>query len=89
MSESSLKAPEVIVTTPAELAALVRGAVREALDGMPKATPPMMTPAQVAKRLGVCSKTVLNMIKRNELPAKRVGQQWRVRLDALEAWENE
>lgn len=47
----------------------------------------MMTPAQVAKRLAVCTKTVLNMISRQELKAKRVGGQWRIRLDALEEWE--
>lgn len=79
----------VIVVTPEALRELVTGAVRDALDAMPKAAPPMMTPAQVAKRLAVCTKTVLNMISRDELKAKRVGGQWRVRLDALEEWERE
>lgn len=79
--------PGVIVTTPEALRELIGDAVREALDAMPKAAPPMMTPAQVAKRLAVCSKTVVSMIKRGDLAAKRVGNMWRVRLDDLEAWE--
>lgn len=79
----------VIVITPEQLREVVRDAVREGLDAMPKASPPMMTPTQVAERLSVCMKTVLNMIGRDELKAKKVGGQWRVRRDDLEAWERD
>lgn len=85
----SMKKPElgVVVITAEQLREVVREAVRDGLDTMPKAPPPMMTPTQVAERLSVCTKTVLNMIGRDELKAKKVGGQWRVRRDELEAWE--
>jgi len=78
----------VILITPEALQRVVRDAVRDAIGALPKAAPPLMTPAQVAARLSVCTKTVLNPITKGQLPAKRIGKQWRIRLDDLERWEH-
>jgi excisionase family DNA binding protein len=47
---------------------------------------PLLTPAEVAKRLNVNRETVYRMRKRGELPFVRVGAAIRVRPEALEAF---
>ena len=37
-----------------------------------------LTPEEVAKKLRVTTGTIYNLIKRGELPAFRVGAQWRI-----------
>ncbi|MAQ16256.1 MAG: hypothetical protein CMN30_15875 [Sandaracinus sp.] len=60
-----------------ELAARIEG-IRE----------PMRSIAQVAKELGVGRKVVTAFINSGELRASRVGHQWRVRREDLDAFIN-
>jgi excisionase family DNA binding protein len=45
----------------------------------------LLTPAEVATKLGVCRETVYRLIARNELPAVRVGSLLRIAPDQLAA----
>lgn len=45
--------------------------------------PLMMQPAEVAKLLGVCTKTVLDQLRAGTLPGIKVGTQWRISKAAL------
>jgi excisionase family DNA binding protein len=47
---------------------------------------PLLTPAQVAKRLGVNCETVYRLRKRGDLPFTRVGAALRLRPEMLEAF---
>jgi len=49
----------------------------------------LLTLPQVAARLGVCVATVRRLIDRGELPAKRVGRQYRVPLRSFTQWWEE
>jgi len=46
-------------------------------------TGPLLSPAEAARRFGVCKLTILRMIRDGRLPAKRVGSQWRIAPAAL------
>lgn len=77
--------PKMIVTlTAAELAQLVRDAVRAEL-ATTRATEPaaMLTTTQAARVLQVSSRTITNLIERGELRAVRVGGAWRIPRSAL------
>ena len=50
------------------------------------AAEPYLTPAEVLARLRVSVKTLYRLIGDGELPAVRVGRQWRVRPRDLETW---
>jgi len=47
---------------------------------------PFLTPSEVLAQLRVNIKTLYRLIGDGELPAVRVGRQWRVRPHDLEAW---
>ena len=47
---------------------------------------PFLTPTEVLSRLRVNVKTLYRLIGTGELPAVRIGRQWRVRPHDLEAW---
>ena len=47
---------------------------------------PFLTPSDVLTRLRVNVKTVYRLIGSGELPAVRIGRQWRVRPLDLESW---
>lgn len=47
---------------------------------------PFLTPTEVLARLRVNVKTLYRLIGAGELPAVRVGHQWRVRPHDLETW---
>ena len=47
---------------------------------------PFMTPSEVLMRLRVNVKTLYRLIGTGELPAVRIGRQWRVRPHDLETW---
>ena len=49
-------------------------------------TEPFLTPPEVLMRLRVNVKTLYRLIGTGELPAVRVGRQWRVRPHDLETW---
>ena len=44
------------------------------------------SPREVAKMFGVSARTVLNLIHTRELPAVRVGAQWRIAEQSLRAF---
>jgi excisionase family DNA binding protein len=50
--------------------------------------PQMLTPAQVAARCGLSTKTVLRAIRRGDLRASQLGNRraFRVRVEDLDAW---
>jgi excisionase family DNA binding protein len=43
-----------------------------------------LTVAQTAERLGICSRTVWNLIKRGELPAVRIGRRLAIPVSRLQ-----
>ncbi|MCX6549742.1 MAG: helix-turn-helix domain-containing protein [Acidobacteria bacterium] len=47
---------------------------------------PFLTPTEVLVRLRVNVKTLYRLIGHGELPAVRIGRQWRVRPHDLESW---
>lgn len=49
-------------------------------------TQPLLTAAEVAEDLRVSTMTVYRLIRRGELPAVRVGRNYRVRAEDLEAY---
>lgn len=46
----------------------------------------MMTVKEVAAYLKVHPTTVYHMLKRGELPAFKVGSDWRFNIEAIDAW---
>ena len=48
--------------------------------------PPLLSPGEVAARLGICMATVYKLIKTKQLPSMRIGPRLRVPLNELEAW---
>jgi excisionase family DNA binding protein len=52
------------------------------------ATPAFMTMDEVLGYLRVTSRTIYRLIKAGDLPAVRVGRQWRFRQSDLDAWLN-
>jgi excisionase family DNA binding protein len=51
-----------------------------------RAAEPFLTPTEVLARLRVHVKTLYRLIEDGDLPAVRVGRQWRVRPNDLELW---
>lgn len=45
--------------------------------------PLIMQPDDVAKLLGVCTKTVLDQLRAGTLPGIKIGPQWRISKEAL------
>jgi len=52
------------------------------------ATPAFLTMDEVLGYLRVTSRTIYRLIKAGDLPAVRVGRQWRFRQSDLDAWLN-
>jgi excisionase family DNA binding protein len=48
-----------------------------------------LTPAEVAGLLKVSPKTIQRLLKKGEIPAFRVGTQWRFDREQIEAWAQE
>jgi excisionase family DNA binding protein len=48
--------------------------------------PQILTIAQVAEFLGLHELTVRRLAREGELPALKLGRQWRVKKDLLEKW---
>lgn len=46
----------------------------------------IMTPKEAAKYLGFHLVTVYRLLKKNEIPATKIGGQWRFKKDVLDAW---
>lgn len=49
----------------------------------------LLTPDEVARRLGVSAEETRRKLRRKELPGGKVGRQWRVDADLLERWIRE
>ena len=47
---------------------------------------PLMTVKAVAAYLGVTQRTVYRLMKEYQLPACKVGGQWRFKVEGVEAW---
>ena len=45
-----------------------------------------MTPKEAAKYLGFHLVTIYRLLKKNEIPAVKIGGQWRFKKDILDAW---
>lgn len=48
--------------------------------------PALLTVAEVAEHLRVSEMTVYRLLKRGDLPARRVGQRWRIAVEDLTAY---
>ena len=48
----------------------------------------IMTPKEAAKYLGFHLVTVYRLLKKREIPATKIGGQWRFKKDVLDAWLN-
>lgn len=48
--------------------------------------PPMMTTAEAAEYLGLPPLTVRRMARDGELPALKIGRQWRLKKTLLDQW---
>jgi len=46
----------------------------------------LMTPAEVLKRLRVNARTLYRLMRKESLPAVRIGRQWRVRPSDFDLW---
>jgi excisionase family DNA binding protein len=46
----------------------------------------IMTPKEAAKYLGFHLVTVYRLLKKHEIPATKIGGQWRFKKDILDAW---
>jgi excisionase family DNA binding protein len=51
-----------------------------------KATSPLMTVQEVAAYLAVNERTVYRLLKERDLPAFRVGGQWRFKAELIDGW---
>jgi excisionase family DNA binding protein len=48
--------------------------------------PPIMTIAEVARHTGLPELTVRRMAREGNIPALKLGRQWRIKRDLLEEW---
>jgi len=46
----------------------------------------IMTPKEAAKYLGFHLVTIYRLLKKNEIPATKIGGQWRFKKDVLDNW---
>ncbi|HOW58680.1 MAG TPA: helix-turn-helix domain-containing protein [Candidatus Omnitrophota bacterium] len=46
----------------------------------------IMTPKEAAKYLGFHLVTIYRLLKKNEVPATKIGGQWRFKKDVLDKW---
>ena len=55
----------------------------------PTETPEVLTPAQLGELLQVDEETVVELAERGDLPARKVGEEWRFSRTAVLAWLGE
>ncbi len=51
--------------------------------------PQLMTTKQVSDYLQMCKETVYELIKKGDLPAVKIGKQWRFKAEEIDAWLKE
>ncbi|HLK87138.1 MAG TPA: helix-turn-helix domain-containing protein [Candidatus Binataceae bacterium] len=61
---------------------------REAASGFDTVAQRVMTVQDVSNYLRVHPSTVYRLLKRNELPAFRVGSDWRFNVEAIDLWRS-
>ncbi|MBU9888266.1 MAG: helix-turn-helix domain-containing protein [Candidatus Omnitrophica bacterium] len=49
----------------------------------------IMTPKEAAKYLGFHLVTIYRLLKKGDVPATKIGGQWRFKKDVLDAWLND
>ena len=49
----------------------------------------IMTPKEAAKYLGFHLVTIYRLLKKRDIPATKIGGQWRFKKDVLDAWLHE
>jgi len=76
----------VVQLTVGELEALLTRAVAAGIAQMQPETLEYLTLAQVAKMLDVDERTVTTYIKRDALPATKLGHEWRFASKEVAAW---
>ena len=47
---------------------------------------PIMTPKEAAKYLGFHLVTIYRLLKKQQIPATKIGGQWRFKKDVLDSW---
>ena len=52
----------------------------------PRERTQIMTPKEAAKYLGFHLVTVYRLLKKGQIPATKIGGQWRFKKDVLDAW---
>jgi hypothetical protein len=88
-SESAPATTAIVVTSPAELAALIRDAVANALEAMPgPSTPHLLDRRGLAEALGCCPDTV-DKLRKEGLPTVWVVDSPRFELDRVLEWLRE
>ncbi|HTL46787.1 MAG TPA: helix-turn-helix domain-containing protein [Verrucomicrobiae bacterium] len=55
-------------------------------DQVRKQRTQIMTPKEAAKYLGFHLVTIYRLLKKQEIPATKIGGQWRFKKDVLDAW---
>jgi len=51
-----------------------------------QATPPLLTVVEVARYLRVHPTTIYRLLRRNKIPAFRVGEDWRFSVAEIDRW---
>lgn len=54
-----------------------------------QAAAPLLSIKQAATRLGVCTKTLIRWIEAGDLPAFKIGRQWRISRKDLDQYLND
>ncbi len=52
----------------------------------PKASEPWSNLEEIATYLGVNKDTIRNWIKKTDIPAHKIGRQWKFKLSEVDAW---
>lgn len=85
-SQADESAPRLVLVDRGELAAIVREAVRAELAAAPAAASEYLDATTLAEMLGVARSTVPQLVKREGLPAVRLGRAYRFRRAEVVAW---
>jgi excisionase family DNA binding protein len=62
------------------------GAKRSKKPGIAPAPPPVLTVREVSERLRVHPTTIYRLLRSNQIPAFRVGSDWRFSTDMIDRW---
>jgi excisionase family DNA binding protein len=57
-------------------------------DGLQPPTPKVMTVEEVSQYLHIHPSTLYRLLKRGEIPAFRIGSDWRFNIEAIDVWRS-